>query len=303
MNRLDYDAVVVGGGPGGLSAALWLGRCRRKTLLVDAGEGRNSRARGLHGFLSRDGVPPAELRRLGREEIAGYDVSVREDSVVHATGDPDGFALELASGGSVRSVKLILATGVRDRLPDVAGLEERYGTSVHHCPYCDGWEHRDQALAVYGRGAAGFAVAKKLHNWSADVALCTDGPTGLRAHQVQELARLGIPVHRRRIAQLEGPGTKLESIRFMDGSQLARRALFFTLGWDLKSDLAIELGCRRTRQGCIRTDEHERTSVPGVYAVGDASRDLQLVVLAAAEGAKAAIHLHETLLEERRPGR
>jgi thioredoxin reductase len=292
-----YDVVVVGGGPGGLSAALWLGRSRRRTLLVDAGVGRNAASRGLHGLLTRDGMAPAELRALGREELERYEVESRDDFVAALRREKEGFELELASGDRLASRAVILATGVRDRLPQIPGLEERYGTSVHHCPYCDAWEHRDQPLAVYGRERAGFALARKLTSWSKDVVLCTDGASGLRAGERSELAQLGIAVERRRVAGLEGEGPALERIRFADGSALERSALFFTLGWEQASRLAFELACRSTRKGCVATDDRGRTEVPGLYVIGDASRDVQLVVVAAAEGAKAAIHLHEQLLE------
>ncbi len=298
MREESFDAIVVGGGPAGLSAALWLGRCRRRVLLVDAGRGRNAAARGLHGLLSRDGLAPEKLRELGREELARYRVAVRDGTVIAARRRETGFELELESGESLAARKLVLATGVYDRLPEIDGLEKRYGKSVHHCPYCDAWEHQDQALAVYGRAKAGFALARKLTNWSADVILCTDGASGLRANERRELERLGITVHSGRITGLEGAGASLERIRFADGSALERRALFFTLGWELCSTLALDLGCRLTRKGCIATDDHQQTQVPGLYVVGDASRDVQLVVLAAAEGTKAALHLHEQMVEE-----
>jgi thioredoxin reductase len=263
---------------------------------VDAGAGRNAAARSLHGLLTRDGLAPAELRELGREELASYGVEGRDDSVTALRFADTHFELDLESGGRLASRGVILATGVRDRLPQIPGLEERYGKSVHHCPYCDAWEHRDEALAVYGRARAGFALARKLTTWSRDVVLCTDGAPGLRA--AERLARLDIAVLRAKIVGLEGAGSTLERIRFADGSTLERRALFFTLGWEQSSRLAFDLACRPTRQGCVATGDHGQTEVPGLYVVGDASRDVQLVVLAAAEGAKAAIHLHERLLEE-----
>ena len=192
----------------------------------------------------------------------------------------------------------MLATGVRDRLPPLEGLEAMYGATVHHCPYCDGWEHRDQRLAVYGRGSAGFAVTKKLLSWSADVVLCTDGASGLSRTERETLQRLGIAVVSKRIVRLEGRESRLERVRFQDGSELERDALFFTLGWDLASDLAQQLGCGLTRKGCVQTDSHQECRIPGLFAIGDISHDAQLAVVAAAEGAKAALHLHEQLLEE-----
>jgi thioredoxin reductase len=295
-----YDVVIVGAGPAGLSAALMLGRCRRTVLVCDTGKPRNAASRALHGYLTRDGVPPLEFLALGRAELARYDtVTVRAVEVTEAECRPDGgFAVTLSSGEELRARKLLLATGVVDRLPEIAGFRELYGRSVFHCPYCDGWEVRDQPLAVYGRGARGFGLALELTGWSRDLVLCTDGPAEIDAVDRAHLARRRIAVREDRVSRLEGDGDALTHVVFEGGERLARRALFFTTGQYQRSDLSVRLGCELNDKGTVRTGRYETTHLPGLYVAGDASRAVQWVVVAAAEGAEAAFAINTDLLKE-----
>jgi thioredoxin reductase len=292
-----YDVVIVGGGPAGLSAATILGRARRRVLVCDDGRYRNDASGALHGFLSRDGIHPAELRRIAREQLERYEVEVRPVRVTAARQIDHGFELTLADGALLGCRKLLLATGVEDHLPAIEGIERFYGSSVFHCPYCDGWEVRDRPLAAYGSGRNGAALAMGIKAWSADVVLLTDGPAGLRPEETARLKRFGIPVYQQKIARLEG-ATELEQIVFRDGHTLPRHAIFLTTGQSQRCDLAAGLGCTFTGKGTVRTGKLEGTNVPGLFVVGDASRDVQLAVVAAAEGAKAAIAIHTALQEE-----
>ena len=201
-----YDVLIVGAGPAGLNAALMLGRCRRRVLVCDTGRPRNAASRALHGYLSRDGTPPSELLAIGRQELEKYEtVEFRHVEVVQATwhAEEKQFEAELASGDRVRSRKLLIATGVADNVPDVEGIDELYGKSVFHCPYCDGWEVRDQPLAIYGRGERGHGLALELTAWSRDLVLCSNGPCELDDAQRERLARNGIAVREEAIARLE----------------------------------------------------------------------------------------------------
>jgi len=294
-----YDCVVVGGGVAGLSAALMLGRCRRRVLVCDTGRPRNRCAHAVHGFLTRDGTAPRELLRLAREELARYDsVELRSAEVVDATRDPAGFALQCADGTRLRGRKLLLATGVIDELPPVPGLPALYGTSVFHCPYCDGWEWRDQPMAVYGRGEGGAGLALALTVWSRDLLLCTDGPAGISEPMRGQLEALGVPTREGRLLRLEGTGGQLERIVFEDGQSVERRALFFSTGQRQASELPARLGCRFTDQGAVDTGKCEATNVPGLYVCGDASREAQFVSVAVAEGTEAGMAINKGLLEE-----
>ena len=294
------DVVIVGAGPAGLSAALMLGRCRRSVLVVDHGKNRNAASHALHGFLTRDGTPPAEFLRLAREELAPYaTVELRSGEVVAAECRSGSFYVTLASGEEVQSRKLLLATGVVDNLPDIPGFSDLYGRSVFHCPYCDGWELCDQPLAIYGRGDRGAGLALELAAWSRDLVLCTDGPSEIDVEPLERLKRHGIVVREERVVRLEGNGDGiLQQLVFETGEPLPRRALFFTTGQYQRSDLLMRLGCEFNEKGTVRTGKYESTHLPGLFVAGDASRAVQWVIVAAAEGAEAAFAINTDLLRE-----
>jgi thioredoxin reductase len=294
-----FDVVVVGGGPAGLSAALVLGRSRLRVALVDGGTPRNARARELHTYLGRDGVPPLDLLQAGREEVARYGVAFHAGEATAVRREASGFRVHLAGGERLRCRRLLLATGVVDPLPRLEGIEELYGISVHHCPFCDGWEHRDERLAVYGRGAAGARFAVKLTRWSPDVVLITGGPSRLRLGERQLLEQLAIPVRSEPIARLEGSNGKLRRVVFAEGEPLERDALFFGSRPRQRCDLAAALGCRFTNKGVVHTNHLQEAGVPGLYVAGDASRDVQLAIVAAAEGTKAGVAIVGDLERER----
>lgn len=298
-----YDAIIIGGGPAGLSAALVLGRCRRRVLVCDSGRYRNDASRAMHGFLSRDGVHPAELRRIGREQLAPYNVELRNVLVADAKATDGGFEVTLTSGERLRSRKLLLATGLVDQIPELAGLPEMYGKSVFHCPYCDGWEVCDKAIAVYAQGCDGVRLAKTMRQWSRDIVLCTDGPGGPELDEKERagLARLGVGLREERILRLEGKNGMLERIAFEGGATLARSAMFLKCAQVQTSDLAYKLRIPVSEEDGIKKKKgatHEQTYAKGVFVAGDASKDLLLAIMAAAEGANAAFGINCELQEE-----
>ena len=293
-----YDVVIVGAGPAGLSAALILGRSRRHVLVCDTGKPRNAASHAMHGFLSRDGMPPAEFLRIAREQLRQYDsVDMRDIEVIAAECIDSRFHVTLQGGGRVTARKLLIATGVVDNVPDIPGFGDLYGTSVFHCPYCDGWEVRARPLAIYGRGARGLGLSLELTGWSRDLVLCTDGPSELPVEDLARLERNGIRVRTDRVVRLEGSG-RLERIVFDAGEPLAREALFFTTGQTQQSFLAHGLGCEINEKGTVRTGKYEATHLPGLFVAGDASRAVQWVIVAAAEGAEAAFAINTDLLKE-----
>ena len=295
-----YDVVIVGAGPAGLSAALVLGRCRRSVLVCDNGHPRNEASRAMHGYLTRDGMPPLEFLRLAREELAQYTtVEIRDVTVTDARCGPNSrFETTFENGETVESRKLLIATGVRDNVPEVEGMRALYGRSVFHCPYCDGWEVRDRPLAVYGRGEKGYGLSLELTAWSRDILLCTDGPCGIEPDRIDRLSRNGIAVRQERVVRLEGTDGVLQRIVFAEGPPAERRALFFTTGQYQQSALAIRLGCEFNDKGTVRTGKYESTHLPGLYVAGDASRAVQWVVVAASEGAEAAFAINTDLIKE-----
>ncbi len=295
-----YDVVIVGAGPAGLSAALMLGRCRRSVLVCDTGKPRNAASHALHGYLTRDGISPKEFLAVGRRELARYEtVELRDAEVTDAMCTDDRqFVISLASGERLRSRKLLLATGVVDNVPQVDGFRELYGRSAFHCPYCDGWEVRDQPIAIYGRGQRGVGLSLELTAWSRDLVLCSNGPSEIDDKDRARLDRHRIGLREERIARFEGRDGILEHVVFDTGDRLARRALFFTEGQSQRSDLSVRLGCDVNEKGTVRTGKYETTHLRGLYVAGDASRAVQWVVVAAAEGAEAAFAINTDLIAE-----
>lgn len=297
--RQTYDCIVVGAGPAGLSAALMLGRCRRAVLVCDIGNPRNARSAGVHNYLTRDGIAPSEFLDLARKDVEQYpSVEFRQVEVLDATRSADGFRVVCADGRQLSARKLLLATGVVDELPEIEGLTSLYGTSVHHCPYCDGWEWRDQPLAIYGRGQEGLALTLGLTVWSDDLVLCTDGPSKLSEEELEQLSREGIEVREERVVRLEGGDGQLERLIFENGKSLMRRALFICSGQHQRSALARKLGARFTDKGAVDTGTCEATDVPGLYVAGDSSKEAQFVIVATAEGAEAGLAINKALLKE-----
>jgi thioredoxin reductase len=292
-----WDAIIVGGGPAGLSAALLLGRCRRKVLLFDDGRPRNGASRAAHGFFSRDGIEPGELLRIGREQLSPYEVQIQQETVTHVARRDSQFEITTASGCR-RSRKLLLATGIADQVPDIEGLDPLYGRSVFTCPLCDGWEVRNRALAVYGQGSAAVELALALTNWSEDVLLCTGGNARFTEHEVQQLSAHGIMLRSDPIARLEGEDGQLRGIVFARGDRVRRDALFLCAGTRPRSPLVEQFDCEVDVHGKVRTCGSEQTAVPGLYVVGDASEDVNFIAIAVAEGVKAACAAHRALREE-----
>lgn len=293
------DVIVVGAGPAGMSAALVLARACRQVLVFDHGHPRNAAAEHLNGYLTRDGIAPAEFRAIGQAELGKYEnVRIVDLEVTAAACEGDRFHVTTADGQRFSSKKLLLATGVADHVPDIPGFRELYGKSVFHCPYCDGYEVRDQPLAVYGCDERGYGLALELLGWSKDVALVSDGPCGIDAKDLARLAKHRISVREEKVVRLEGRDGRLERIVFESGEPLERRALFFTTGQTQRSHLADSLGCEFNDKGTVRTGPYESTHLHGLYVAGDASRAVQWVIVAAAEGAEAAYAINQDLIKE-----
>ena len=299
MSEPQFDVIIVGAGPAGLSAALVLGRCRRRVLVCDSGRPRNAASHGLHGFLTRDGIEPSEFLRIARDQLRQYEtVELRDAEVIEARRLENTLEITLTDGERLTSRRLLLATGVVDELPQIESLPAFYGTSVFHCPYCDGWEMRDQPLAIYGRGENGAGLALELLLWSRNLVLCTDGPGDLEDKDINRLQKHNISIREDKISRLEGTEGVLERLVFAKGESLAVRAMFFSTDQKQASDLAMKLGCELTDQGCVDTGDYETTEVKGLYVAGDASRFVQFVIVAASEGAQAAVAINKELLQE-----
>lgn len=291
------DVIVIGGGAAGLSAALVLGRSRRRTLVIDAGAPRNAPSPSAHSIFTRDGTPPAELLRIARAQLEPYpSVELRDGSVDAVHRSADGFSVLLADGTEVNARRILFAIGVHDDLPPIDGVARLWGRGVLHCPYCHGWEVRDEPLAVCASGKDALEFAPLLLQWSNDLLLCTNGSEALAADERATLTALGVRIIETPIARVEGVDA-LERIVFDDGREERRRALFMRPPQTLASDLPRQLGCELTEAGLIQVGADNQTSVPGVYAAGDATSAAQQIVIAAASGAQAAIRINHDLVQ------
>lgn len=295
-----YDAIIVGGGPAGLAAALTLGRSRRRVLLLDAGQGRNAPAAAVHNLLAHDGTPPQELRRIGREQLGRYPtVEIREGGVHDAHALPEeGFRLELDGGDGVEARRLLLATGLADELPAIDGLAALWGRSAFHCPYCHGFETSGRRLAVLGSGPDRVRLALQLTRFSDDLVVCADGQP-LDPDLAERLAANGVRVRGEPVRRFEGRGGQLERIVFEHGEPLERDAVFIATVLRQRSELAARLGCALLPDGCVEVDELARTSVPGVYAAGDMAHRAALPMpFAAVSWASASGTLAGAMLDQ-----
>lgn len=294
-----YDVAIIGGGPAGLNAAVVLGRCQRKVVLFDTGQPRNLHSEGMHNYLTRDHIPPIDFLHIAHDEIKKYGVEFHYLKVTNAIKKPDGiFQIKDRQEKLHYAKKLLIATGLADKLPDIPGLKECYGKSVFHCPYCDGWEVRHKKIGIYAKNKNGVDLALSLKTWSDNVRLYTDGKKYLKAYQLEQLADHNIEVITKPWQQLQHVEGKIKKIHFKDNTQKACDAIFFVNGFDQQTDLAENLGCRISAKGVVLTNKSQGTNVKGVFVAGDASKDMHFVVVAAAEGAKAGVTINKELQKE-----
>ncbi|UVI33306.1 NAD(P)/FAD-dependent oxidoreductase [Paenibacillus spongiae] len=295
-----YDCVIIGGGPAGLNAALVLGRAKRTVALFDHNQPRNRVTHASHGFLTRDGITPSEFRRIAYDEVLRYpSVQHWQDEVTDIRKQEKGFEILTKNGEHVKTRKLILSSGLREILPDIEGIHNFYGKSLFNCPYCDGWELRDQPLVVVGDKPGAFHKIKLLYSWSRDLIVCTNGHAALTHEQKELLEHKGIQVIETPIRAFRGENGMLNQVQFMDGSHIERSGGFIMPEWHLNDLFSKELGYDTAAFGAIAVDIQGRSTVPGFYAAGDAAYvGPSQVVFAAASGSKTAMTVNMDLVEE-----
>jgi len=293
-----WDCIIVGAGPAGLNAALVLGRTRRRVLVLDSAQPRNYATHEMHGVLGHDGLDPADLRARGRTELGRYGVEV-VTAEVQAAEELDDTVRVTSSLGTNLTRTVLLATGMLDEVPDIPGFADVWGTTAHTCPYCDGFEHRDERLAILAAGARGEHLAILLRQWSDDVVLLSNGPHGLDADQLARVQAVGIPLIETPVVALDSDdGGRLRRVHLEDGETLDRDALFFYVGWQFRNGVAHRLGCRLHDDGSIAVDSSQATTVDGVYAAGNCADPRALVPAAAGAGATAAVAINARLSVE-----
>jgi thioredoxin reductase len=294
---MTYDAIIIGGGPAGLTCSIFLGRYRRRVLVIDAGRGRNYATHSIHGFLGQHGIEPGELRARGRAEAEACGVEFRDGSVSKIEKSGDIFEVTMGEE-TLCTRRVVLAYGVRDTLPDIPEIESYYGKTVHHCPDCDGYESRDQRIGVIGWSRSAVALALKLLQWSNDVVVFTHGHE--REWDDEEHSKLlaeQIDIKDEKIVALTGDDGVLRSAVLSTGERVDVQRIFFNIKVTRACGFAEELGCEvDPEKPDVKVDEHRKTTVEGVWAIGDLVEGSQLAITAAADGAIAAIAINKSLL-------
>lgn len=294
-----FEAIIIGGSVAGLSAAMSLARSHRNILIVDNANPCNKKAKYAHNVITLDGVPPREIVRRAKEQLAAYPtVQFLEGEVTKAVKADNHFELSLTSGQQLKAQKLVLATGVRDLMPAIPGFAEAWGVSIYHCPYCHGYEVSNQNLGVFANGEVGFEFAKMISNWTDALTLYTNGKSTLTAEQTEQLAQHGIAVQDKELVSIDQQEGQISDLVFEDGSRASMAGLFARIPFEQHSDLAAQLGCELNDFGLIAVDEFEKTSVHGVYAAGDNATVFRSISAAMAAGTKAGAVLNGELIQE-----
>lgn len=293
----DYEVIIIGGGPAGLSAGLWLARYRRSVVVLDSGKPRNDPAWAVHGYPGIVDPPPHELRRVLIEQATEAGAEWRAADVARVSGEKNNFAVHLENGETLTSRRVILAYGKRDDLPEVEGARELYGRSLHHCPDCDGPSVTDKRVGVFGWDRRAAALALYLLTWADSVVLLTNGhKPELKKNALAVLEKYRVPVRSERVLRLRSSDGCLAAAELEGAESLPVDALFFHLGSPLATDIANQLGCKRERGTDLQIDRAHQTTVPGVFAAGDIVGPPYLAVTAAASGVTAAMGVHRSLL-------
>lgn len=302
MPAQPYDVAVVGGGPAGLSAALWLARYLHNVVVVDSGDPRNWETRGINGYLGHPGIRSPELRALGRDECTKYGVEFVSgvvDEAINETGEL--FAICLRGGTTIEARRILLAIGIKDLWPDIPGLENCYGETVHVCPDCDGYETSDKKTVVVGTGRKAVGMALALATWTRQIVICTNGEKpDMSQILLDKLKALNIPVLEAPIKCVVSKESEITGIDLEGAMSLDCERLYFAIGQYPSDDLGAQLECKRDEMGRLVIDDRNHTSVKNVYAAGDIAPGPQMAIVAAASGAVAAIAIHASLQPEAR---
>lgn len=296
-----YDVIVIGGGPAGLSCALWLARYRLKVRLLDAGDPRNAPTWAVHGYLGLPDIPPMELRRIGREQALAAGADIEAATVDRVEGEKDAFTVVLSDGRTLEARRVVFATGLRDIIPEIPGLLDFYGTSIWHCPDCDGPGVTDLRVGVIGWGRSIVAFCMEMLTWTERLTVLTHGHEPEMGPEARKLLeRHDIALRTEPIQRLEGRDGAVQQVQFHGGDRLSLDAIFFHIAYGPGCSIPAELGCDADKQGCLLTDGDHQTSVPGVYAAGDITPGSKLALHAAAEGTRAAIEVRRSLIPDDR---
>jgi len=301
--RTRFDIAIVGGGPAGLSAAIWSARYLHSVVVVDSGDPRNWETRSINGYLGLEGIRPPEIRARGRDTCRALGVELVDASAIRVDKiNDEHFEINLAGGEKIEARRLLLAIGVRDVWPEIPGLEHAYGANAHVCPDCDGYDTKDKKVVVIGNSRRAIGMALNLTTWTREIIICTNGvqPSFDEPEYAEKLDALNIPVLVQPIIRVCCEEGRIVCLLLEGGMQLDCDKVFFTIGHYPADDLGVQIGCDRDDEGHVVVDAHGHTSVRHVWAAGDLAPGPQLAIKAAAEGATAALAMHKSLVPEER---
>lgn len=299
-NTNHFDVIIIGGSYSGLSAAMALGRALKKVLIIDSGKPCNWQTPYSHNFLTQDGKTPKEIATLAKQQVLLYDtVEFFNDLAANAIKTESGFEIRTESGNTFRACKLVFATGIKDIMPNMPGFAECWGISVLHCPYCHGYEVKNETTGIIGDGEDGFELVKLISNWTKDLTLFTNGKTNLTNKQVEQLRKLHINIEESEIEELEHVNGHLKSIILNDGTKKKVKAVYTRPAFEQQCHLPEELGCELTENGYLKIDASQKTTVDGIYACGDNVTRMRTIANAVAMGTTAGMMVNKELIEEK----
>lgn len=299
MTNNSYDVIIIGGSYSGLAAGMALGRALRQTLIIDSGKPCNAQTPHSHNFITQDGETPAAIADKAREQVRKYaSVSFHNGLAMHAVKTPSGFEVKTDTGVRFEAKKLLFATGVKDIMPSITGASECWGISLIHCPYCHGYEVRNEKTGILANGEIAFEFGKLITNWTKDLTLFTNGPSTLTTEQTAILGARGVQLMEKEIASFEHTGGYIHQVLFKDGSSVNLTAMYAKLPTVQHSDLPAELGCTLNEQGLLQVDGFQKTTVPGIYASGDNVTPMRSVANAVAAGTLAGAMMNRELIDE-----
>lgn len=287
---MTYHCAVIGGGPAGLNAALVLARSLKTTLLIDNNTARNKVTQESHNFITRDGITPEEFRKKAHEDLYKYpDVQIQNQTLTDIVKTEDCFQLTTDNGESFEAQNIILSTGLKDILPDIKGIHDVYGRSVFSCPFCDGYESKDEPLVYFAHDDNTFHAVKMISNWNKDITICTNGNNILTEKESETLLNKGFQIINNEIKAIHSNDGNLAHVEFTDGSILDKNRGFVSYRMEQSADFFKTLGLKMNEFGGIETDSYGRTNISGIYAAGDNAEGPPQLIIAAAHGSKAAI--------------